>query len=317
MDGACRGAALPAVLLVPPHAAAADADVCGPPGALKVVASKQCALKPQFSFSLASNAVCKLGSEATSILSHPLVSSLLKGFPPQYEQNCEFLKSLLYDGGHDPDSHAFPTQGMAEGMLGDGKLEVADVAAATLSGLLKALSPVSAAASRKRYLDAAGAGASKRRRAKQRGAAQTGKAFHRVAMTWNKAMAERAAAATPAICCCEVRDFGYALVSSPGLALEHRHGCCPGHALACSYHSCRVAAVSACLRPHAVLMANSMAPWGSASVINGKHSTSSASPHAPSPDLIYFPPAADSGGLHVTVLGSKAAAAATAATYNM
>ena len=71
----------------------------------------------------------------------------------------------------------FASQGMAEGMLGDGKLEVADVAAATLSGLLKASSPVAAAASRTRYLDAAGAGASERRRAKQLGAARAGKAL--------------------------------------------------------------------------------------------------------------------------------------------
>lgn len=66
------------------------------------------------------------------------------------------------------------TQAMAEGMLGDGKLEVAGVAAATLSGMLKVAPPAEAAATRARFLDAATAATSSRKQARRRGASSAG-----------------------------------------------------------------------------------------------------------------------------------------------
>ena len=65
-------------------------------------------------------------------------------------------------------------QGMAEGMLGDPKLEVADVAAATLSGMLKVAPDAAAAATRARFLDAASVASSSRRNARRRGASSAG-----------------------------------------------------------------------------------------------------------------------------------------------
>lgn len=46
------------------------------------------------------------------------------------------------------------SQDLAERMLGDPKMEVADVAAATLSGFLRAAPPAAAAAARARYMAA-------------------------------------------------------------------------------------------------------------------------------------------------------------------
>lgn len=65
-------------------------------------------------------------------------------------------------------------QGMAEGMLGDPKLEVADVASATLSGMLKVAPDAAAAADRVRFLDAASVASSSRRKARRRGASSAG-----------------------------------------------------------------------------------------------------------------------------------------------
>ena len=56
----------------------------------------------------------------------------------------------------------------------DPKLEVADVAAATLSGMLKVAPDAAAAATRGRFLDAAGAASSSRRKARRRGASSAG-----------------------------------------------------------------------------------------------------------------------------------------------
>lgn len=63
---------------------------------------------------------------------------------------------------------------MAEGMLADTKLEVANVASATLSGMLKAAPAEAAAATRARFLDAASAATSSRRKARSRGASSAG-----------------------------------------------------------------------------------------------------------------------------------------------
>lgn len=71
-------------------------------------------------------------------------------------------------------SSMFLLQDMAEGMLGDGKLEVAEVAAATLSGLLKGAQPPAAAAARKRFLDAASVATNSQRKARRRGASAAG-----------------------------------------------------------------------------------------------------------------------------------------------
>lgn len=63
---------------------------------------------------------------------------------------------------------------MAEGMLADPKLEVANVAAATLSGMLKAAPAEAAAATRARFLDAANVATSSKRKARRRGASSAG-----------------------------------------------------------------------------------------------------------------------------------------------
>jgi hypothetical protein len=73
-----------------------------------------------------------------------------------------------------PDQMLSPLQGMAEGMLGDPKLEVADVASATLSGMLKVAPDSTAAATRARFLDAASVASTSRRKARRRGASSAG-----------------------------------------------------------------------------------------------------------------------------------------------
>ncbi len=77
-------------------------------------------------------------------------------------------------------------QDMAEGMLTDGKLEVADVAAAMLSGLLKGAPPPAAAAARKRFLDAASTATKSRRKARRRGASSAGVRFFSIVESYCK-----------------------------------------------------------------------------------------------------------------------------------